>query len=282
MTETMTSLAKLIIVREILEDEAGTTLLFQDGGHGRISRGDVDYAYFKRLAERSKERVHPVGVGFGDGHAISELINADNDVPRRILADDSDHARVLFQGHDGIFRLKLEHPEFARLRRVLKNAIQKKARVWFVSQGSDLALLDVIQAGDVSGGSVPIELKISFVIAPDHLLKTAEEILHSAIRSTKALCRDIRAVAKAYIDEADELKRAIHEIQTNAARIQIESRSPQEMIKKAKRLQLVRLASKEEQEKVRAIMRSYLLIAEKNRQHYEDFKEKNRNLLPKT
>jgi nucleoid DNA-binding protein len=54
---------------------------------------------------------------------------------------------------------------------------------------------------------------------------------------------DIRALAKAYIDEADDLNRGAREAQTNEPRIQIESRSLPEMIEKARRLRTVRLAS---------------------------------------
>jgi hypothetical protein len=87
-------------------------------------------------------------------------------------------------------------------------------------------------------------------------------------------------MAKAYIDEADELKRAVREIQTNAARIQIASLSPPDIIEKAKRLRTVQFPNEELQEKVRAVANSYLLIAEKNQQHFDEFKEKYRDKLP--
>jgi hypothetical protein len=89
-------------------------------------------------------------------------------------------------------------------------------------------------------------------------------------------------VAKAYMDEADELKRAVRDIQTKASRVQIESRSPPGMTEKAKSLRTVQLSNKELQEKVRAVADSYLLIAEKNKQFFEEFKEKYRDKLPPT
>jgi hypothetical protein len=122
--------------------------------------------------------------------------------------------------------------------------------------------------------------QISFVVAPDHLLRTADELLRSRIRCARELRRDIRVMAKAYIDEADELKRAVREIQTNAARIQIASLSPPDIIEKAKRLRTVQFPNEELQEKVRAVANSYLLIAEKNQQHFDEFKEKYRDKLP--
>jgi hypothetical protein len=70
---------------------------------------------------------------------------------------------VLFQGHDGVFRLRPEHPESARLRAELDEALRQKARVWFIAQKPDLALLDVLPAGRATAASprclsMPIEI----------------------------------------------------------------------------------------------------------------------------
>ncbi len=122
-----------------------------------------------------------------------------------------------------------------------------------------------------------MKFQISFVVAPEHLVKLADEILHTKLRCTTATRSDIRALTKAYIDEADELNRSAREAQANAPRIQIESRSPPEMIEKARRLRTVRLASEGMQENVRKIADSYVLIAEKNQQLFDEFKEKYRD-----
>jgi hypothetical protein len=151
MAEALTTLTKLRIVREIQEDESGATLHFQQAGDGHLVSHAPDYATYLRLAKRSKERQHPVGVSFGEGHAITELIRADNDVPTELLEEGPDRARLLFQGHDGVFRLKLDRPESACLRAVLAEALGQKARVWFIAQKPDLTLLDVLPAG----GTVP-------------------------------------------------------------------------------------------------------------------------------
>ena len=95
-----------------------------------------------RLVWRSQEPRHPVGVRFGAGQAIREVMRADNDVPMQIWQEDPSGLRVLFQGHDGVFCLRFDHPEFARIRAVLDEAIRQEARVWFIAQESDLALLD--------------------------------------------------------------------------------------------------------------------------------------------
>ena len=115
MAEAVTTRTRLAIVREIQEDSSGATLRFQQGGQGRIALGDANYEAHLRLARRSQERQHPVGIRFGEGQTIAELIRADNDVPTKVC-EDAAGARVFFQGHDGIFRLQADHTESARLR----------------------------------------------------------------------------------------------------------------------------------------------------------------------
>src|SRR5271157_4060629 len=146
MTETLTTLARLLFVQEIQEDPSGAALGFHEGGHGRLALRDTNYATHLRLARRSQERQHPVGVSFGEGQAITALILADNDVPTLVREEDPDRVQVLFVGHDGVFRLKRDHPAFDRLRTLLGEALRQKARVWFIAQKRDLALLDVLPA----------------------------------------------------------------------------------------------------------------------------------------
>lgn len=152
MAEAVTTLTRLVIVREFQEDGSGATLHFQQGGQGRLVHSDANYATHLRLARRSQERQHPIGVRFGEGNTIAELIRADNDVPAE-LGEDTTGARVLFQGHDGVFRLKADHPESARLRAVLGEAIRRKVRVWFITQKPDLAFLDILPAGWAAAAS---------------------------------------------------------------------------------------------------------------------------------
>ena len=61
--------------------------------------------------------------------------------------EDAGYGCVRFQGHDGDFRIKAEHPEAVRLRGMLDDAIRQRARVWFLAQKPELALLDVQPAG---------------------------------------------------------------------------------------------------------------------------------------
>ncbi|HKI31607.1 MAG TPA: hypothetical protein VKA46_07045 [Gemmataceae bacterium] len=146
MAETLTTLSKLAIVQDIQEDASGAALHFHDGGHGRLSLPDTNYTYHLQLARRSQERQHPVGVRFGEGSAIMALARADNDVPMHIGEEEADRVVVLFQGHDGVFHLKRDHPEFDRLRALLDEAQRQKGRVWFIAQKPDLALLDALPA----------------------------------------------------------------------------------------------------------------------------------------
>jgi hypothetical protein len=144
MAEASTALTRLVIVDEIQADGKGATICFQHGDHGHLALGEARYATYLQLAQRSQERRHPVGVHFGEGQTITQVMRADNDVPMQIWQEDPDGVRVLFQGHDGIFRLKFDHPEFARIRAILDEAIRQEARVWFIAQEPDLALLDVL------------------------------------------------------------------------------------------------------------------------------------------
>src|SRR5206468_3367023 len=102
------------------------------------------YTTHLNLARRSQERQHAIGVCLGEEHAITALMRADNDVPAQVLEEGPESVRVLFEGHDGIFRLRREHPEFARMLALLTEAAQRSARVWFIAQKPDLMLLDVI------------------------------------------------------------------------------------------------------------------------------------------
>jgi hypothetical protein len=153
VVKALTTGTTLRVVREVHEDEGGAALRFQQGEQGRLALGDANYATHLRLARLSQERQHPVGVTFGEGQTITEVIRADNDVPSDLWEEEPGQARVVFQGHDGVFRLKPEHPESARLRGELDEALRQKARVWFIAQKPDLALLDVLPAGQVAAAS---------------------------------------------------------------------------------------------------------------------------------
>ncbi len=146
MAEAVTTLARLRVVQEIQEDDAGAVTPFpaRDSQPHRPERRKLLDPF--AAARRSQERQHPVGVILGEGDTVTELVRADNDVPARLWEEEADHVQVLFQSHDGLFRLKADQPEYARVRALLDEAVQQKARVWFVAQKGDLSLVDVLPA----------------------------------------------------------------------------------------------------------------------------------------
>ena len=153
MAEALTTLAKLLTVRQIQEDASGAVFRFQEGGHACLALNEANYATHLRLARRSQERQQPVGVRLGDGQIVAELLRADNDVPTQLLEGGPERGRVFFQGHDGVFRLPPGHAESDRIRALLGEAIRRKASVWFIAQKPDLTLLDVTATGWAAAAS---------------------------------------------------------------------------------------------------------------------------------
>ena len=59
MVEALTTRTRLLVVREIQEDESGAELRFRQGSHGPLELGDANYATYLRLARRSKSTSVP-------------------------------------------------------------------------------------------------------------------------------------------------------------------------------------------------------------------------------
>jgi hypothetical protein len=76
------------------------------------------------------------------------------------------------------------------------------------------------------------------------------------------------------------LKRSVREIQTNASVGQITSLSPPDLIEKAKSLRAIQLSNKELEDKVRTVANSYILVAEKNQQLFDEFDQNYGGKLP--
>jgi hypothetical protein len=108
----------------------------------------------------------------------------------------------------------------------------------------------------------------------------AEEVLRANIRCTNAQRRDIRRLAKSLLDETDELTRTLHEIQTNASRVQLNTESPKEVVDIARRLKSINLPNSDLEEKIRTIADLYVQMAEKHDRDFEEFKRKNADFLP--
>ena len=89
----------------------------------------------------------------------------------------------------------------------------------------------------------PVDVQIEFVGAPPESTRTADEILKADLRCTDATRCEILLVAKAYIDEGDEVRRSVEEHRTpGVRRRQLSTLSPPEMVEKARRLRAVTLA----------------------------------------
>jgi len=126
----------------------------------------------------------------------------------------------------------------------------------------------------------PVNLQISFAVGPPNICKMAEDILALKIQCNDKLKKRIRSVAKAFIDETDELNRSLREFQTNATRTQLGTFSPPEMIEKAKGLASVVLDNEDHQNKIRIVAETYVKVAEHNHRAFEDFKRKYGHLFP--
>src|SRR5687767_6364655 len=136
---------KLLVVKEIQKTDAEVVILFVSDQKGRLASDHKDFDYFLRLAERSLQRQHPVAVSLTRPDKIVELARADNDIPAQFVEHDRDRMKVMFQGHDGIFYLRRDHPEFKRIGEVLQQSIKDKKRVWFVAEKPKLLIADVIK-----------------------------------------------------------------------------------------------------------------------------------------
>src|SRR5262249_4004869 len=96
---------RLVFVHEIQEEASGALLLFQEGFKARVARSSTHFATYLTLAQRSLERRQPVGVKIDETGAVLQMFRADNDVPTQVWDQEPGEARVVFQGHDGVYRI---------------------------------------------------------------------------------------------------------------------------------------------------------------------------------
>ena len=136
----------LFTVKQIDLQPGEAVIVFVEGKTGRLPKAHKDYDYFLRLAQRSLERQHPVAASLDAQGQISDMARADNDVPARVADHDAERMKVAFEGHDGTYFLRKDHPKLKRLGDILRAAIKAKARVWFVAEKPSLVLVDVAKA----------------------------------------------------------------------------------------------------------------------------------------
>jgi hypothetical protein len=100
-----------------------------------------------------------------------------------------------------------------------------------------------------------MEQPIRLVLATDRLVTMAKDLCRA--HCSEAIFTEIRALAKAYIDDAEEWKRAAVEFRSPAT-------SRPEIIETARRLMTVKMANRKLAVKVHELADSYLLIASVN------------------
>jgi hypothetical protein len=134
---------KLLVVKQI-QTNVDTLIQFETGAVVHLPSTEKNYVYYSELAQKSLNRKQPVGVAFNNSGAISEMARADNDVTKSLLSKDKETMAVWFQGHNGTFYLRLDHPEFNRISSALQHSMQSKSHVWFVVRKPGLFIEDVL------------------------------------------------------------------------------------------------------------------------------------------
>jgi hypothetical protein len=123
---------KLMFVNNVHETGQGAVISLQSGQRGTLLADGKNYRYYVTLAQEALADQHPVGVELRNDGTIERMGVADSDFIT-ILADREGELSVYFQGHDGIFHLHRDHPEFQLLKDLLVHARDAKKRVWFAS-----------------------------------------------------------------------------------------------------------------------------------------------------
>lgn len=144
MAEALLLTLRLLVVSDIQPGESAIWIGFEGGQRGSLPRDHKDYADYLQLAQRSLETKYPVAVAMGPTGKIVEMESADNDFVKFFAARDAERMEVWFQGHNGIFFLRRDHPGFKQLSEILDQSLKEKRRVWFVARGSRLVLEDVL------------------------------------------------------------------------------------------------------------------------------------------
>jgi hypothetical protein len=141
---------KLLVVHTIQTSEKAVSVVFHDGKRGVLSLSLKDYDYFLRLAQRSHDRQHPVGVSLSASGDVIAMARADSDIAAQLGEYDKDMMKVWFQGHDGSYFLRRDRPDFQRLSGLLNQSIKEKKRLWFVA--TPQLVLEDVAFGEQFGG----------------------------------------------------------------------------------------------------------------------------------
>jgi len=141
MGEVILIALKLVVVLGIQKTASGSLITFQ-GGQGELLGSRSDYTYCLKLAERSLERKQPVGIALS-GNEVVGVARAEADIVSRLVEQkDKDQLNIWFQGHDGTFALRYQHPEFRRISQALHTSMSEKKQLWFVAKKPLLEIQD--------------------------------------------------------------------------------------------------------------------------------------------
>jgi hypothetical protein len=173
---------RLLFVKSVQESTADAIIIFQTCQKGRLSRNHKDYQYHLKLARKSLESQHPVGLRVDSAGEIGEIARSDNDFVAFLAAVSEDKVKVGFQGHDGIAHLERQHPRFETIERDLHRSLKEKKRIWFVWKGPRLTLEDVmIVEEDIKAtkltdlAALPAEFRAAAEAAANYLKGKGEE-----------------------------------------------------------------------------------------------------------
>lgn len=175
-------LLRLLFVKSVQESTADAIIIFQTGQKGRLSRNHKDYQYILKLAQKSLESQHPVGVRVDSAGEIGEIVRSDNDFVAFLAEASGDKIKVVFEGHDGIAYLERQHPRFDTIERDLHHALKEKKRIWFVWIAPRLMIEDVMVVEEdfkttklTDLEAIPAEFRAAAEAATNYLKGKGEE-----------------------------------------------------------------------------------------------------------
>jgi hypothetical protein len=109
-----------------------------------LSKFHGSYDYFTKLINYALERKHPVGLAISKENEILSVARADNDFVESIILKDGETFIIHFQGHDGVFSLDRNHPNFDKIYTTLERSRMNSQRIWFIAQLPELEILDAV------------------------------------------------------------------------------------------------------------------------------------------
>ncbi len=161
--ETVSNLLDILMVINVEEQADSATITFHDGRKGKLKKTQENYEYYLRLANASLQGKQYVWVGFYNDSItqmgksennipLAMMKSADNDFPTSMFEDKEhpERMKVLFESHNAIFFLFKNNPRFQELSEILKESIQKKSKVWFIT-GQWLEIMDVQRVLETQG-----------------------------------------------------------------------------------------------------------------------------------